>query len=177
VITEIKINTNSLTDRLEVDLLRSMIVIVTVVFCVLSFLADENSYLSNEIALWIYFITISPLVFLFTLSIKNHSKLTLGILLLALTSCGVLYSIYNFSRFVETNGYKSFLLLAHAATILYFFYNASKTLGKENAVIDYKYAKDNPNKSSARKLTIRRNRREHSRAKNSTKIKSGQYRG
>ncbi len=74
-------DTNSLTDRLEVDLLRSMIVIVTVVFWSLSFLTDENPYLSEEIALWIYFIAVSPVVFLFTLSVKPFPKFTMGALL------------------------------------------------------------------------------------------------
>ncbi len=169
--------TNSLTDRLEVDLLRSMVVIVTVVFWSLSFLADENPYLSNEIALWIYFIAVSPLVYLFTLSIKNYPKFTLVALFVFLLLAGVVYSFYNFSRFVETNGYKAFLLIAHACTVLFFFYNATKTLGKDNVVFEYDSAKDSPSKSNSRKLTRRRNRREHARAKNSTRIKTGQYRG
>ena len=61
--------------------------------------------------------------------------------------------------------------------VIYFFFNATRTLGKDDVVFEYDNVKSNPNKSNSRKLARRRNRREHSRAKNSTKLKSGQYRG
>ncbi len=170
-------DSNSLTDRLEVDLLRSMIVIMTVAFSMASFLADGNPYLSEEIALWIYFIAISPLIYLFTLSIKDFPKFTLATLFVFLLLAGVIYSFYNHSKYDNSIGYKAFLLVAHAYTVLYFFYKATQILSKENVVFEYNSAKDSPNKSNSRKLARRRNRREHSRAKNSTRIKSGQYRG
>jgi glucan phosphoethanolaminetransferase (alkaline phosphatase superfamily) len=154
-----------------------MIVIVTVIFWSLSFLADDNPYLSNEIALWIYFIAISPVVFLFTLSVKKYPRFTLAALFVFLLLAGVTYSFYNYSKYGDSIAYKAFLLLAHAVTVLYFFANATKTLSKENVVFEYDSANDSPNKSNSRKLARRRNRREHSWAKNSTRIKSGQYRG
>ena len=168
---------NSLTDRLEVDLLRSMIVIVTVIFWSISFLADGNPYLSKQIALWIYFIAVSPLVYLFTLSVKHFPKFTLVTLFVFLLLAGVVYSFYNYSKYDNSIGYKAFLLLAHAVAVLYFFFNATKTLDKDDVVFEYDNAMSNPNKSYSRKLARRRNRREYSRAKNSTKLKSGQYRG
>jgi len=169
--------TNSLTDRLEVDLLRSMIVIVTVVFCLLSFFVGDNHYLSNEIALWAYFIALSPVVYLFTLSIKSYPKTTLATLFSVVALSGAVYSYYNHLQFVEANGYKPFLLIAHAYIVLCFFYKATKTLKKSNATFEYSNTNDKANKSSSRKLTRRRNRRAQSRAKNSVKLKSGQYRG
>ena len=170
-------NTNSLTDRLEVDLLRSMTVIFTVSFSMASFWADENPYLSNDIALWIYFIALSPLVYLFTLSVKKYPKFTLTGLFVFLLLAGVVYSFYNYSKYDNSIGYKAFLLVVHACTVLYFFFKATRTLGKENIVFDYSHGSHNSNTSNSRKLARRRNRREHSRTKNSTRIKSGQYRG
>lgn len=68
-------NENSLSNNLEVDLLRSMIMILTVSLFFLSLFTDSNSYVDLEI--WIYFVAIAPVVFLFTLFIKSFPRITL----------------------------------------------------------------------------------------------------
>jgi len=162
-------NSNSLSNNLEVDMLRTMIAVVTVVVSLFSLTSD---------GLWMYFLALSTVLFLFTLFIKKFPNGSLTSVFLVLILSAIIlheFTLYSNSIF---NGYKVTVLLIHFVLITFLFWKASRTLLQTDVDADISMYNSSEEKgSNSRKLTRRRNRRASFRSKNSVKIKSGQYRG
>lgn len=162
-------NSNSLSDNLEVDMLRTMITVVTVVVSLFSLTAD---------GLWMYFLALSTVLFLVTLFIKKFPNGSLiSVSLVMIISAIILHKFTLYSDSI-LNGYKVSMLSIHFILITYLFWKASRTLLQIDVDADISmYNSSEQRGSNSRKLTRRRNRRASFRSKNSVKIKSGQYRG
>lgn len=162
-------NNNSLSDNLEVDMLQTMIAVVTVIVSLFSFGAD---------GLWMYFLAVATVLFVLTLLIKKYPKgiLTTVAVFLLLTSI----TLHDFVLYSDSilNGYKAVMVTIHFILVGFLFWKASRTLLQVDVDADISmYNNKVETGSNSRKLTRRRNRRAGFRAKNSVKIKSGQYRG
>lgn len=168
-------NSNSLSDNLEVDLLRSMIVIVSVTFSFLSFFLEE--VVNNPLALWIYFVVLSPFIFLFTLSLKKYTTISLILLSVFLILTSLIVKDFVFYNEGEISIVKIIYILLHFISINFFFWKASRTLRLNDVEADLSMLTNLNSHSNTRKLTRRKNRRDRFRANNTVKLKSGQYRG
>ncbi len=167
---------NSLTDNLEVDLLRSMIVAVTTALCFFGFFVDGNP--SDKFTLWMYFIAVSPIIFFATLLIKKSPQMTLILLDIILLTSSLVFKQYVYYMGNELSFVKIILVILHFAVINYFFWKVSKTLMLTDVEADISMVTESKNKAvKSRKFARRRNRRENFNKKNTIKIKSGQYRG
>lgn len=167
---------NSLTDNLEVDLLRSMIIAVTTALCFLGFFVDGNP--SDKFTLWMYFIAVSPIIFLATVLIRKFPQMTLILLDIILVTLSVVLRQFVYYIGNELNFIKCFLFILHFAAINYFFWKVSKTLMLTDVEADISMVNNSNNKGEKfRKFARRRNRRANFNKKNTVKIKSGQYRG
>ena len=69
---------NSLSSNYECSLLRSMIALTTIVFCILGGFVDGNP--TNHFTIWMYFLGIAPVIFIFTLIINKYTHLSLFLL-------------------------------------------------------------------------------------------------
>ena len=76
------INSNSLSDNLEVDMLRTMVAVVTIVVSLFSSVID---------GLWLYFLAISVLLFVLTLLIKRFPNGILITMVLLLLITGITF--------------------------------------------------------------------------------------
>jgi len=166
---------NSLSDNYEISLLRSMLIIITVCFCILGAGSDGNP--TNNFAIWMYFLAISPVVLIFTLFIKKNTNILIVVLSMTLVFSILIFNEYLFYDIDEISLYKISLLFFHLIVIIYFFWKASRTLLIEDVEVDLSMFNKTEGLKNSRKIIRRSNRRGKSRAKNSTKIKSGQYRG
>lgn len=162
-------NSNSLSANLEVDMLRTMIAVVTVVVSLFSLTAD---------GLWIYFLTLSTVLFVFTLFIKKFPNGSLiSVSLVLILSAIILHEFTLYSDSI-LNGFKVSMLSIHFVLITFLFWKASRTFLQTDVDADISmYNRSEERGPNSRKLTRRRNRRASFRSKNSVKIKSGQYRG
>ena len=169
-------NQNSLSDNLEIDMLRTMIVVVTiiaVIFAVFAESSDEFSFVP-----WMYVITTAPIIFLATLFLRRYLTITI-ITLSVFLLLGMV--IFRKNLFINDDGlsfYNLTVLIVHFGTMLSFFIKASRTLrlSDEEAFLSNESMNSQGN-SISRKLSRRRKRREGYNSRNKTKIKSGQYRG
>ena len=168
-------NNNSLSNNYVVSLLRSMIVLITITLCVLGSFVDGNP--TNNFTIWMYFLAVAPIIFIFTLFIKKFTNLSLIILFLTLIIFSLIFNQSLFYRLDEISSYKISLLLLHFLLINYFFWKGSRTLLIEDVGDDLSLFNKVESTGNSRKLVRRSNRRGQSRAKNSTNIRSGQYRG
>ncbi len=171
---------NSLSHNLELDLLRSMIIVVTIVFCVLGLFEDINP--THNFSIWMYFLAMSPILFLFSLFLKNYMKITILMLntVLIVMAVSLVYFFFSESYYFgnDLKQYRIKLLLLNLVMVNFFFLKAAKTLQIDDAEADLSMYHPTREKNTAyRKLTRRRNRRANSQTKNNVKVKSGQYRG
>jgi len=167
---------NSLSSNYESSLLRSMIVLITIIFCLLGGFVDGNP--THNFTLWMYFLGIAPVIFIFTLIINKYTRLSLFLLFFIMIISSLVFNkllIYDLNGVLST--YKISLVILHFITINFFFWKISKTLLIDDVDLDFSLIKKTGSSKNSRRLVRRSNRRKNSRAKNSTNVKSGQYRG
>jgi len=167
---------NSLPSNYECYLLRSMIALITIVFCIFGGFVDGNP--TNHFTIWMYFLGIAPVIFIFTLIINKYTHLSLFLLFFIMIISNLVFNkllIYDLDGVISP--YKISLVILHFITINFFFWKISKTLLINDADIDIPLVEKTGSSKNSRRLVRRSNRRNKSRTKNNTNIKSGQYRG
>ena len=163
------INSNSLSDNLEVDMLRTMVAVVTIVVSLFSSVID---------GLWLYFLAISVLLFVLTLLIKRFPNGILITMVLLLLITGITFQDFVLYSDAILNVFKVTIVLIHFVLMSFLFWKVTRTLLQADVVADISvYNRSKEKGGHTRNLTRRRNRRASFRSKNSVKIKSGQYRG
>lgn len=169
-------NNNCLSGNLEVNMLRTVIVVLTVIACVFSSTVDGIPV--GNFTLWMYFLAIVPVIFVLTAVLKLYPHTALALLTIFLIVTTLIFKKYLFYTDGDFSGYKLAIVSMHFIFMIFFFWKALKTLVQDDVEADISmYNKSDLNDSNSRKLTRRKNRRANFRAKNSVKIKSGQYRG